>query len=211
MYSRTGAGTLEADSPRDMRQRILDAAARLFAQNGIASTSMREIAKECDILAGSVYYHFKSKDEIITEILNLGIARVTEAVVTALAQVEGDASFRNRLHAAARAHLQAFHVYGDYTATHLRNFKQAPPDVQLACKKARDDYENIWIGILDRGRKDGALLPDIDLGLQRLLLIGSMNWTLEWFHPQGKYTLDELADSVVRMFMDGCAVRAAAR
>ena len=172
---------------------------------------MREIAKECDILAGSVYYHFKSKDEIITEILNLGIARVTDAVVTALAQVDEKASFRDRLYAAARAHLQAFHVYGDYTATHLRNFKQLPPDVQLACKKARDDYENIWIGILGRGRKGGALLPDIDLGLQRRLLIGSMNWTLEWFHPQGKYNLDELADTVVRMFMDGCAVRDGAR
>ncbi|MGC8064249.1 hypothetical protein [Salmonella enterica] len=35
-----------------------------------------------------------------------------------------------------------------------------------------------------------------------------MNWTLEWFHPRGKYSLDELAEAVVRMFMDGCAVRA---
>lgn len=191
-----------------MRQRILDSAARLFAQNGVASTSMREIAKECDILAGSLYYHFKSKDEIVTEILDLGIAHVAQAVSAAIAQAEPNASFRSLLHAAVQAHLQAFFVYGDYTATHLRNFKQVSAEIQEQSKTARDNYEQIWIDLLDKGVKDGSILPNIDLGLERLLLIGSMNWTLEWFHPRGKYSLDELAEAVVRMFMDGCAVRA---
>jgi len=102
----------------------------LFAKDGIASTSMREIAEGCGIKAGSLYYHFKSKDEIVAEILERGIRLVADAVKSALAQLDAKDKFRVRLYTAIRAHLDAFFLYGDYTATHVREFKQAPLRIQ---------------------------------------------------------------------------------
>lgn len=197
----------EPHSSPDMRQEILDTAARLFARDGIASTSMREIAKECGVKAGSLYYHFKSKDEIVAEILELGIVLVTDAVRSALAQSNEKDELRSRLYVAVRAHLNAFFRYGNYTATHVREFKQAPVRIQKKNIKYRDSYERLWADLLAQGVSEGVLSPDIDLHFARIILLSSMNWALEWFHPKGQRNVDELAAVIVRIFLDGCAAR----
>lgn len=191
----------------DTRQQILSVAARLFAKNGITATSMREIADGCGIKAGSLYYHFKSKDEIVTKILELGITLVADAVKSALAQLSARDKFRFRLYKAIQAHLNAFFMYGDYTATHVREFKQAPLRIQKKNIKHRDAYERLWADLLDQGVSEGALSSDIDLHFARLLLLSSMNWALEWFQPKGQRNIDDLASIIVRLFLDGCGAR----
>lgn len=196
-------------SSHDMRQRILDESARLFSQNGIASTSMREIAKECGIQAGSLYYHFKSKDEIIAEVLELGISFVADAVKAELEKLDRSAGFRERFHAAVLAHLNAFFLHRNYTATHIREFKQAPASTRIKNIKTRDAYEQLWADLFAIGVSEGVLATDIDLRFARLLLLSSMNWALEWFKPKGQRSFDELTVTIVRIFLDGCTARAA--
>lgn len=195
----------------ETRQQILDSAARLFTRDGIAATSMRTIAQACGIQAASLYNHFESKDRIASEIFELGIARVTEALNKAMQQAGRDADFRTLLRAAIRAHLSAFFVYGDYTATHIRNFKQAPAQVRATTIKARDKYERLWAALLRKGVTEGRLTRDVDLKLARLLLLGSLNWTLEWFRPTGRYSLARLSAVIERMFIDGFGAKPPAR
>ena len=52
---------------------ILAAAARLFRHEGYYATTMRDIAQESGIEAGSIYYHFGSKDQILSEVLDIGV------------------------------------------------------------------------------------------------------------------------------------------
>lgn len=54
------------------KAKILEISITLFAKNGFAETSIRDIAKEANIKSSSIYYHFASKDEILYEILNMG-------------------------------------------------------------------------------------------------------------------------------------------
>jgi AcrR family transcriptional regulator len=187
----------------DTRQKILDSAARLYRRDGIAATSMRQIAKAAGIKAGSVYNYFASKDQITSEIFHLGISRVADDVREALALDDGKAGFRAVLRAAIMAHLRAFFLYGDYTAMHMRNFKQAPARIRASTIKLRDTYEKLWSGLLKRGVAEGHLDAGTDLKLARLLLLGLMNWTLEWFQPKGRYTLEHLCAMIERMFLDG--------
>jgi len=187
----------------DTRQQILDAAARLYTRDGIAATSMRQIAKGAGIQAGSVYNYFQSKDQITSEIFHLGISRVADEVKQAIEQAGRSAGFRALLRAAILAHLKGFYLYGDYTATHMRNFKQAPPRIRASTIKIRDAYEKLWAGLLKKGVAEGHIAGDVDLKLARLLLLGSMNWTLEWFRPSGRYSLEHMCLTIERMFLDG--------
>src|SRR5574337_1632583 len=66
-------------------QDLLDAAARLFALHGYAATSMRDIAIETKMLAGSVYYHFPSKDELLLAVYEAGVQALDAAVTAAVA------------------------------------------------------------------------------------------------------------------------------
>ena len=66
----------EAASPpvtESGRDRIMDEAAALFLRNGYEGTSLRRVADVVGIKAGSIYYHFSSKDELLTAILERGI------------------------------------------------------------------------------------------------------------------------------------------
>jgi AcrR family transcriptional regulator len=66
MARRTDAG----DSRRtDTRDRILSVGLRLFAEQGYANTSLREIAEELGVTKAALYFHYKTKEEIITGIL----------------------------------------------------------------------------------------------------------------------------------------------
>ena len=71
--------------PDDTRRQILNAAAKLLRRNGYASTSLRDIASATGMKAGSLYYHFASKEEIAETVMVEGIDLVRAAVKKALA------------------------------------------------------------------------------------------------------------------------------
>ena len=95
-------------SPTDKsRDRILSSAALLFCEHGYAGVSMRKIAENCEMKAGSLYYHFTSKDQILTEVLNIGIQKVHAAVANALSDTPKDALATDKLRLAVSGHLHA--------------------------------------------------------------------------------------------------------
>ena len=63
------APELPEGGPARRRDRILRAAADLFAADGYTSTSMREVAAAAGILKGSLYHHFESKEAIALELV----------------------------------------------------------------------------------------------------------------------------------------------
>ena len=79
------------ETPRNPvgREGVQNVAARLFREQGYGSVSLRKIADAAGIKAGSIYYHFGSKDEIVVAILDVGIQVVHESMrqaVSALAR-----------------------------------------------------------------------------------------------------------------------------
>jgi AcrR family transcriptional regulator len=60
----------------DTRARIQDVALELFTERGYASTSLREIAERLGVTKAALYYHFKSKEEIVNSFVDDGVARV---------------------------------------------------------------------------------------------------------------------------------------
>ena len=55
---------------RDTRQRILDVASQLFAEQGYDATSLREIADRMGFTKAALYYHFQSKDEMLKALID---------------------------------------------------------------------------------------------------------------------------------------------
>ena len=79
------------------QKRVLDAAAKIFRDYGYAGTTMRAIADEADLKAGSIYYHYKSKDDLISAVLDIGIRAVTDSVEKALKALPDTATGRDRI------------------------------------------------------------------------------------------------------------------
>ena len=76
------------------RSRILNAAASVLAREGYAAATLTEIAAVAKMQAGSLYYHFDSKEAIVEEVLRVGIDHARTAIREALAVVGAQASDR---------------------------------------------------------------------------------------------------------------------
>jgi TetR/AcrR family transcriptional regulator, cholesterol catabolism regulator len=166
------------------RQQILDVAAKLFRARGYTETSLRDIGKQAGMKAGSLYYHFTSKEELATEVLRIGVRRVHDAVVLAVQGLGADADVKSRLRAAMAAHLETLLDESDYTSAHIHCFPYVPEGLRHALSSERRDYEEIWRRLLDDAAAAGALAPGVDRAAARLAILGALNWSLEWYDPK---------------------------
>ncbi|MFA6019921.1 MAG: TetR/AcrR family transcriptional regulator [Rhodospirillales bacterium] len=171
-----------APSPRltaNRRQAVLDAAAARFSNQGYDVASMRDIAKDAGMLAGSMYYHFASKEELLFAVHEAGVARFEAAVAAALA---GQREPWARLEAAVVAHLETLLAGGDFTRVVIRELPREPLSLRDRLAGLRDGYEALFRQLID----DLPLPPDADRSLLRLMLMGAMNWSQGWYRPGGQ-------------------------
>ncbi len=180
------------------RQAVLDAAARLFARQGYAGTNLSDIAAEAGIKTGSLYYHFASKDELVTEVLHFGTAHSHEHARAAVDALAARAPAVERLRAAIEAHLDSLHHLGDYALAGLRIVEQAPQPIRRNQYANQRRYGEYWQTLLEGARSEGALPAGVDLLALRLFLFDAMNGTVTW-PASARRSTAELADTLMRV------------
>lgn len=155
---------------------ILDAAARLFRTQGFQGTSVRDIVRTVDMLPGSLYYHFATKEDLLAAVYSEGVRRISARVRTAIDQ-------RNepwaRLEAACVAHLEAILEDDDYAQVVIRVRPADAPATDRRLIALRDEYEALIVQLV-------AALPlprGTDRRTLRLMLLGSLNWSQTWYRP----------------------------
>lgn len=190
MRSSSAAAVDRAPRADNRLPQVRDAAARLFRERGYAFTSMRDIAAASGMLAGSLYYHFASKEDLLVAVYAEGVRRIGEAVESALA---GDADPWERLSRACAAHLGALLEDSDYGQVVIRVRPDDVPAVAPQLIALRDGYERLFARAI-------APLPlsSTDRRTLRLMLLGALNWSQTWYRP-GKESPPVLARRFVRL------------
>ena len=201
-------GTEAGPKSERTRQRILDAAARTFRNKGFAGTTLNDIAEAADLRAGSIYYHFDSKERMLEEVLDIGIARVSAAVKEVVESLPPDTSPSERIRHGIEAHIRSLLYHGEYTSAAFRIFWQAPPDTRDRILSRREDYADYWRALLNAARAAGEIDPDRDLSLVRMFLFGALNWSVEWYDPD-KGALDAFVREAAETFLHGIVSPAA--
>jgi len=163
---------------------------------------MRGIAKACGMQAGSLYYHFASKDEIVSEILNIGVQRVFDAVQQAIAALPADAGLKQVVQTGIAAHLSGLLLAHDFTSANIRIFWQVPLQVRANHTQLRKKYENYWHQLLMGWQKKQAIRPGVNLQMIVLFLFGTMNWTTEWSDGK-KSDIQALSVEMAELFCNG--------
>jgi TetR/AcrR family transcriptional regulator, cholesterol catabolism regulator len=173
------AVTASERTPRqdNRRQRLLDASAALICRRGYHATSMRDIGRAIDMLPGSIYYHFASKEELLVAVYAEGVRRIAKRVDAAVA---GATQPMKRLEAACVAHLEMLLTDSDYAQVVVRVLPDDAAAVSPRLRALRDDYE-------DRFRKLIAALvpPGGRRRYLRLTLLGALNGAQTWYRPGG--------------------------
>jgi AcrR family transcriptional regulator len=166
--------------PENKRRALLDAAAKCFGRRGFEGTSMRDIAAEVGMLSGSMYYHFASKDELLLAVHQQGVQHIKDAVERVV--LGAPQNPWDRLEEACVGHLEALLGGNDYAQIVTPQFTHTLP-LKLRNKliEQRDAYEQMFAALVDAV----ALPRSVSARYLRLSLLGSLNWTLTWYHPGG--------------------------
>lgn len=184
------------------RVEILAAAAQLFAEKGYSECNLRELADKVGMKAGSFYYHFRSKEEILDELLDRSITLVHNAVTRAIEELGPDAPVRERIAAAIAAHITTFLSGDDNSTAFMRVWEHLPPTMKRRNREKRRAYAAIWYGLMEEGVRQGVVRGDVDLKLMVPFVIAGMSRAIEWFNPR-HMTIGEVCEAVTRIHLDG--------
>ena len=179
--------------PDSARGKLLQMAAHLFRNKGYERTTVRDLASAVGIQSGSIFHHFKSKDEILRAVMEETIRYNTALMRAALAQSN---SVRERVLALIRCELQSIMGgSGEAMAVLVYEWRSLSEGGQAQVLALRDIYEQIWLQVLGEA-KDAGLIRG-DLFITRRFLTGALSWTTTWFRPDGSMNLDQLADEAL--------------
>lgn len=181
------------------RERILDAAAKVLSEKGYAGTRLTDVAEEAEIQAPAIYYYYPSREDLIEAVMYAGISQMREHVEKCLDELSGSTPME-RIEAAVGAHLRFELEISHYTSAAVRNQGQVPAELRTRYDAESAKYGEIWRGLVRAAKADKALRKDIDPSLARMLILGALNWTTEWWDPS-RGSIDDVvatAQSLVR-------------
>jgi TetR/AcrR family transcriptional regulator, cholesterol catabolism regulator len=163
------------------RARILDAAAHVLSVNGYAGLRLTDVAAEAEIQAPAIYYYYASRDELIEEVMWAGIADMGKHVTEALRELPDGTPPLERLLAAAEAHLRHALEISDYTTASIRNAGQVPLSIRKRQILEEERYGEVWRRLINDLAREGRLRPELDLYIAQMLVLGALNWAVEWW------------------------------
>ncbi len=185
---------------------ILRNAARIFAEKGYHSTSMRDISRETSVSLAGLYYYCKSKEELlyliqdncfghVLERLQLRLKEAPDPIEKLRFVIENHLSF----FAANMAEMKVLSHEADSLAGEMHEHVSGKK--QQYTKVVRQILAEVQASQTDSRAR-------IDLTVATYALFGMMNWIYNWYDPQGKLSVTDLVDNVSRLFLGGLVANA---
>jgi AcrR family transcriptional regulator len=180
---------------------ILRTAARIFAEKGYHSTSMRDISRETRVSLSGLYYYCKSKEELLFLIQDNCFGRVIERLEERLKEA---ASPVEKLRLVIENHLSFFVANMAEMKVLSHEADSLAGEMYNHVSGKKQQYTRLVRNILaevERGEMEDK--RKIDLTVATYALFGMMNWIYNWYDPRGTLSVHDLVDNITRLFLSG--------
>jgi AcrR family transcriptional regulator len=192
--------------PKNGTQKSLDraheiylTAAQLFVERGLDSTSLADIAEALNLTKAGLYYYFESKQELLYQIVLLGLDSVRDEVLDPAREIK-DAEERLKFIILNHARLAAQGNHAVIIVSHEMNslsFTQR----EAMLKRRREYFEFVRNTLVEL--KNDRKLRDIDITTATFTLFGMILWLSRWFRPNGKLSVKKVCQDVCEMALRG--------
>jgi AcrR family transcriptional regulator len=190
---------------RSRKAQIDRTATALFRARGFAATSMRELATELGLEAGSLYSHIKSKEEILHRVC-FGLAGEFFAGFEQAVMPQNQ-PLAQQLRQAIEAHVRVLTRDAAASAVFLHEWRHLSEPARTEFLALRERYEAQFRALVQRGLDTGELAAP-DAAFATLTLLASLNWLPTWYRPDGKLSPDEIAHRLAEQLLGGLTYRA---
>ncbi len=173
------------DSPRtgDVKETIVRESMKLFLANGFRGTSVKEITEAAGIGRGTLYWYFKSKDDLLTSIFQEFDDKFLGGLTEAVRGCEGDFVAKYRaFHKFATEFGRDNRVLALVTNALLNEIVGTNTEAERLVKSVYEKYRRIIDGMLEEGKKDGSVRADLNSDVFAHVVIACHTGMLvQWF------------------------------
>ncbi len=193
--------TVDERDDGNRRQSLLTAAGHLFRRKGFDATTTRDIASAAGMQSGSPFYHFKSKDALLYAVMEEGMRSALTRQRAAVESADhAHLSPAAQLRVLVQVHFDVLLGPGnDFVPVMLYESRSLPLRQRKLLAQLIAEYESLWMPVLAALHASGQLRAPV--GLARLLILGALNWSVQWFDPKKGASLQELADAAMALFL----------
>lgn len=180
--SERGAATLEI---------VLRASTEMFAERGVAATTMRQLAGRAGLPMSTFYYYFSAKYDVLVAIMDAAMARLEAGIDDAWDEGLGaDEQLRDLVASHVRVHLSE----PDAAKVADRELRSLAPADRARMVERRDAYERIFRDVLERGRQSGVFASELDVSLAAISIITMSTSVVDWWRPGGRLGIEATAE-----------------
>ncbi len=190
---------IEVERKNTRKEQVIQTATELFKDKGYAATSMRDLANELGIEAASLYYHIKSKEEILQSIC----FEMADAFIQGLDDVEHrDISNREKLYQGIINHTKVIARDLPAAAVFLNEYRYLSAPWLKKFLRLRINYINRFKKIIEDGIKEGEF-KNVNKKLAVMTIFSSLNWMPNWYNPKGKIDPEAVSKQLAQLLING--------
>lgn len=183
----------------DRKEQIFSTARSMFSERGYQATTVRDIARELNMQAGSLYAHIESKEDVLWQIVEQAAGQFLAAIEPI---ADGGGSSVEKLRAMVRAHVGVVAGNGGNAAIFLHEWKFLSEARRELVAARRNRYEGFYRRVIEEGISSGEFAPT-DPKMAALLVLSVMNWMPQWYNPGGPLSAQEIADRFSELILRG--------
>jgi AcrR family transcriptional regulator len=180
---------------------ILRTSARIFADKGYHSTTMRDISRETGVSLSGLYHYCRSKEELLFLIQDNCFGRVLERLQERLAETRAPV---DKLRLVIENHLSFFAANMAEMKVLSHEADSLAGEMHEHVSGKKQQYTQLVRRIMSEVQQAGSEdRQAIDLTVATYALFGMMNWIYNWYDPRGLLSVNELVENVTRLFLSG--------
>ena len=178
---------------------ILTEAKQLFSVKGYRGTTLQDLTSSFGVSRPSIYYYYKSKMEILSELHSKGF---TEANISFDEILATDIPTQEKFRKILEVHTITLANDTELHKIFFQDEMEMPIKLRKEIRKRRKDYTNKIIDVYKKGVSEG-IFKDIDPKMAVYLLLGACNWLTMWYSPKKDTGPEEVVQSLMEILCKG--------
>jgi len=198
---RKGRDVTHSGHKKDERYRaILETAARLICERGYEGTSMQEIAAACRMTKAGLYHHVQNKEQLLFDIMSYGMDAFEQQV---LERVRGIEDPVERLRQCMRLNIEL--VTGGCckeVIIILHEHATLTGEARAFIDGRKKQYVRFLEDSFSEAVRAGRARP-VQPTVAAFSFLGMVLWIYKWFQPDGRLSVQQIADGMVDLLFNG--------
>jgi len=184
------------------RQKLIEAASLEFAEVGFARANVSRISERAGFAAGTVYNYFRSKHDLLLQVVEHAMERLTETIRSNISDLDDPVERAKR---AIREDFRFMEQNEALSKVIVREGFAADPMKQKEFLEALAPVSGIFVEILEQGKQEGLFRPDLDSVWATVLAEGMVAYMLlaRWVLESSELTYDHMAELTIQCFIEG--------